>query len=188
MSRTSPQNLLHIPRTDPPRRIIGRLFWLVQHREHPGSNKCSPTLSLLWSSLIVSNPVRTFLISRDLWYSLILAQFVLRTLVSLSRCSSTIRTLCYRRETRVHDSPTLSNLGNHIGVGGRMIKHQSCRSWFFLSAYVVDWAWGAHDQNVSENELLQQRIRTLLNLPGHRQRKVTPRSPQWRTTLENIYC
>ena len=80
--------------------------------KHPGSNgKCSPKLTLLshfWLSRISRDLL--FWLTQALWFN-------------------SIGTLCYRREAWVHDSPTVSNLGNY---GTRFNCWCLCVSLFFL--------------------------------------------------------
>lgn len=48
----------HFPFTDPPRRITGRLLWLVHCPEHPGSNE-RQVLAYPLTSLIFSDRIRS---------------------------------------------------------------------------------------------------------------------------------
>ena len=68
MSWTSPQNLLHVPPTNPRRRMTGRLFWLVIVVRASWNQR--EVLAHALTSL-------TFLTFPDLWCSTLLPESIL---------------------------------------------------------------------------------------------------------------
>ena len=91
--RISPSSvLLDIRPTDPPRRIPTRLCWLFLTR---APRQQRQVLAPAFTCLVLSDLLLLY------WSILSLDS------VTLSRCSFTVRTLCYRREMWVCDPPTV---------------------------------------------------------------------------------
>ena len=98
MSGHSPRILLHIPPTDPPRRIY-RLADSSQRNLSPAGRSFDPSAE---GAMTTARPPLPLIICPCL--SLLSTDY----LHTLRRCSLTVRTLCLRREEWDHDPPAVT--------------------------------------------------------------------------------
>ena len=103
MSGHSPRILLHIPPTDPPRRIY-RLADSSQRNLSPAGRSFDPSAE---GAMTTARPPLPLIICPCL--SLLSTDY----LHTLRRCSLTVRTLCLRREEWDHDPPAVTTRNSY---------------------------------------------------------------------------
>ena len=115
MSGHSPRILLHIPPTDPPRRIY-RLADSSQRNLSPAGRSFDPSAE---GAMTTARPPLPLIICPCL--SLLSTDY----LHTLRRCSLTVRTLCLRREEWDHDPPAVTTR-NSFEIFYKKLKNVSC--------------------------------------------------------------
>ena len=110
MSGTSPRILLHIPPTDPPRRIYRLADSRGRTLESPAGRSFDPSAE---GAMTTARPPLSLIICPCL--SPLSTDYRLRPCChTLRRCSLTVRTLCLRREEWDHDPRAVTTRNSHL--------------------------------------------------------------------------